>query len=361
MSEDTLNLAVGATVQLQLTIPHSSPREVVRVIGYVPGGSLVVNMPSNNGSVKIVREGQIYKARMLLGDSVIGFEAKVLFVSLKPYPHMHLQYPKEFAQIIVRDSARVRTEIPCTFRDVRQPDTAENHHPATIVDLSETGAGASVRAADMVSGPRGWRFQLQLPTGEIQVQLQVPGRFMVANALAAATVGYCCEVPLEDIKAGLEAVEAVDGRMQLVPLSWGITLINDCYNANPASTAAAIATLTRMKGASRGALVLGDMLELGPEAAEWHRKTGYKAGQAGLDRLFLHGEFAGALRDGALEAGMPAERILAGEIDAISSVLTQWLTPGDWVLVKGSRGMRMERVIAALQKWAGQPKATAQG
>ena len=140
MSEDTLNLAVGATVQLQLTVPHSSPREVVRVIGYVPGGSLVVNMPSNNGSVKIVREGQIYKARMLLGDSVIGFEAKVLFVSLKPYPHMHLRYPKEFAQIIVRDSARVRTEIPCTFRDVRQPDTVENRHPATIVDLSETGA-----------------------------------------------------------------------------------------------------------------------------------------------------------------------------------------------------------------------------
>ena len=221
--------------------------------------------------------------------------------------------------------------------------------------------GASVRAADMVSGPRGWRFQLQLPTGEIPVQLQVPGRFMVANALAAAAVGYCCDVPPEDIKTGLEAVEAVDGRMQLVPLPWGITLINDCYNANPASTAAAIATLTRMKGASRGALVLGDMLELGPEAAEWHRKTGYKAGQAGLDRLFLHGEFAAALRDGALEAGMPAERILKGEIDAISSALTQWLTPGDWVLVKGSRGMRMERVIAALQQWAGQPKATAQG
>ncbi len=218
---------------------------------------------------------------------------------------------------------------------------------------------AQVRAADMVSGPRGWQFLLQLPSGEIPVQLQVPGRFMVANALAAAAVAYCCKVALEDIKAGLESVEAVDGRMQLVPLPWGITLINDCYNANPASTAAAIATLTRMKGASRGALVLGDMLELGPDAAEWHRKTGYKAGQAGLDRLFLHGDFATALRDGALEAGMPPERILAGGIRAISSALTQWLTPGDWVLVKGSRGMRMERVIAALQEWSGQSKASA--
>jgi UDP-N-acetylmuramoyl-tripeptide--D-alanyl-D-alanine ligase len=220
---------------------------------------------------------------------------------------------------------------------------------------------ALVRAADMVSGPRGWRFLLQLPAGEIPIQLQVPGRFMVANALAAAAVGYCCDVPLEDIKAGLESVAAVDGRMQLVPLPWGITLINDCYNANPASTAAAIATLTRMKGASRGTLVLGDMLELGPDAMDWHRKTGFKAGQAGLDKLFLHGAFAAALRDGAVEAGMPPERILVGDIGEISTALTQWLTPGDWVLVKGSRGMRMERVIAALQEWAGGLKGTAQG
>ena len=221
------------------------------------------------------------------------------------------------------------------------------------------GPEAPVRAEDLVSGPRGWRFLLHLPSGEIPVQLQVPGKFMVANALAAAAAAFCCDIPLEDIRAGLEAVEAVDGRMQLVPLPWGITLINDCYNANPASTAAAIATLTRMKGASRGALVLGDMLELGPDAEEWHHRTGYKAGQAGLDRLFLHGVFADALRDGALEAGMPTDRILAGDISDISIALTQWLTPGDWVLVKGSRGMRMERVIAALQDWAGGSKASA--
>jgi UDP-N-acetylmuramoyl-tripeptide--D-alanyl-D-alanine ligase len=223
------------------------------------------------------------------------------------------------------------------------------------------GAEVPVRAVDLVSGPRGWHFQLQLPSGEVDVQLKVPGRFMVANALAAAAVGYCCDVPLEDIKAGLEAVEAVDGRMQLVPLPWGITLINDCYNANPASTAAAIATLTRMKGASRGALVLGDMLELGVDAEEWHRTTGRKAGQAGLDRLFLYGAYSAALREGAVEAGMPADRILVGGIAEISAALTQWLTPGDWVLVKGSRGMRMERVIAALQEWAGGSKVSAQG
>ena len=221
------------------------------------------------------------------------------------------------------------------------------------------GPEAPIRATDLSSGPRGWRFHLQLPSGEIPVNLQVPGKFMVANALAASAVAYCCDVPLEDIKTGLESVAAVDGRMQIVPLPWGITLINDCYNANPVSTAAAIDTLARMKGASRGMLVLGDMLELGPDAEEWHRKTGRKAGQAGLDRLFVHGSFAAAVLEGAIAAGMAPDRILAGDITEISIALTQWLTPGDWVLVKGSRGMRMERVIAALQEWAGGSKESA--
>jgi hypothetical protein len=157
MSEDTLNLAVGTTVQLQLTVPENSPREVVRVIGYVPGGSLVVTMPTNKGNVKIVREGQAYKARMLLGDSVVGFAAKVLFVSLKPYPHMHLQYPKEIEQIIVRNSARVATEIPCRVRHTQQPDTEEHRLPARIVDLSESGAKI---ASDIPLGNTGDMLQL---------------------------------------------------------------------------------------------------------------------------------------------------------------------------------------------------------
>jgi UDP-N-acetylmuramoyl-tripeptide--D-alanyl-D-alanine ligase len=216
-----------------------------------------------------------------------------------------------------------------------------------------------VNATDLVSGPKGWSFRLNLPSGDIPVTLKVPGKFMVANALAAAAAASCCGVGPDDIKAGLEKVEAVDGRMQIIPLPWGITLINDCYNANPASTAAAIDTLARMKGASRGTLVLGDMLELGPDAVEWHRRTGRKAGQAGLDRLFAHGDFAPAVAEGALEAGLAADRIMTGDITDISIALTQWLTPGDWVLIKGSRGMRMERVIAALQDWAGASKESA--
>ena len=139
MSVEALNLAVGAAIQLQLTLPQEAPRDMVRVIGFLPGASLIVTTPTTNGSVKIVREGQIYKARMLCGDSVVGFEAKVLQVALKPYPHLHLQYPKKFEQIIVRNSARIRTDIQCSVRNTHQSDSVENYHPAKIVDLSESG------------------------------------------------------------------------------------------------------------------------------------------------------------------------------------------------------------------------------
>jgi hypothetical protein len=167
MSEDTLNLAVGAPVQLQLKVPKDSPRETVRVVGYVPGGSLVVTHPTVNGNVKFVREGQVYRARMLAGESVVGFETKVLLVSLKPYRHMHLQYPKEFAQTVVRNSARASTDVPCTIRDTSQPDSEENHRTARIVDLSETGAKIS---AEMPLGDPGDMLQISFKLDVLDIE-----------------------------------------------------------------------------------------------------------------------------------------------------------------------------------------------
>ena len=159
MAEERLNLAVGATIQLQLTLPPDSPREMVRVIGYLPGGSLIVTTPTTNGNVKIVREGQVYKVRMLRGDSVVGFEAKVLSSVLKPYPHLYLQYPKHFEQIVVRNSARVKTEMSCMIRNTQMPDSREHYHPARIVDLSETGAKV---ASPIPLGEAGGMLQITL-------------------------------------------------------------------------------------------------------------------------------------------------------------------------------------------------------
>jgi UDP-N-acetylmuramoyl-tripeptide--D-alanyl-D-alanine ligase len=211
---------------------------------------------------------------------------------------------------------------------------------------------AHVRAEAIEATANGTHFILQLPQASGSVQLKVPGAFMVSNALAAAAAAMVLGLDLADIQAGLAAVQPVAGRMQIQQLPGQITIINDCYNANPASTAAAIQTLTSLKAAARGILVLGDMLELGHEAAALHRLTGERAGRAALDRLYAHGPYAEEVAAGARATGMPAESILTGPVPAICSDLTARLQSGDWVLIKGSRGMRMERVVEALTAWA---------
>ncbi|MDJ0722403.1 MAG: UDP-N-acetylmuramoyl-tripeptide--D-alanyl-D-alanine ligase, partial [Desulfobacterales bacterium] len=211
---------------------------------------------------------------------------------------------------------------------------------------------AHVRAEAIDTRAGGTRFVLKLPGDSGPVELKIPGAFMVANALAAAAVADTLGLRLDAIRAGLASVQPVDGRMQIQRLANGITVINDCYNANPASAAAAITTLAELRGESRGMLVLGDMLELGGEAAALHRLTGERAGGAGFARLYAHGPHAEDVAAGARSAGMAAERILTGPVSAICSDLTARLRPGDWVLVKGSRGMRMERVVAALNDQA---------
>ena len=211
---------------------------------------------------------------------------------------------------------------------------------------------AHVRAESIEARADGTRFVLKLPGASGPAELKIPGAFMVANALAAAAVADTLGLGLDAIRAGLAAVQPVDGRMQIQHLANGITVINDCYNANPASAAAAITTLADLSGQSRGIVVLGDMLELGREAATLHRLTGERAGGAGLERLYAHGPHAENVAAGARSAGMAAERILTGPVPAICGDLIARLQPGDWILIKGSRGMRMERVVAALRDWA---------
>jgi UDP-N-acetylmuramoyl-tripeptide--D-alanyl-D-alanine ligase len=211
---------------------------------------------------------------------------------------------------------------------------------------------AQVRAEDIRPGLEGTDFRLILPHASATVRLRIPGVFMVVNALAAAAAADVLGVAMADIQAGLSAVPAVAGRMQIQRLADGITIINDCYNANPASAAAAIATLTALKGKARGILVMGDMLELGRAAANLHRQTGERAGAAELALLYAHGPHAEEVAAGARAAGMAADRIKTGSVPAICNDLTARLQTGDWILVKGSRGMRMERVVEALTTWA---------
>ncbi|RPH52910.1 MAG: UDP-N-acetylmuramoyl-L-alanyl-D-glutamate--2,6-diaminopimelate ligase [Desulfobacteraceae bacterium] len=213
---------------------------------------------------------------------------------------------------------------------------------------------ALVRALSVEAKGTSTAFMLRLPKESVMVNLPVPGKFMVSNALAAASAGYIAGLNACDIKAGLENFSPVKGRMNIFTMQNGITIIDDSYNANPGSMEAAIKTLAGLKGNNRGIIVAGDMLELGIHSEDLHRKVGKLSGESGIYRLYATGEFSGKIAEGAVGSGMATSAVCTGSQEDIINDLKSRLQPEDWILVKGSRGMRMERIVLKLKEWAGE-------
>ncbi|HYB99627.1 MAG TPA: UDP-N-acetylmuramoyl-tripeptide--D-alanyl-D-alanine ligase [Candidatus Limnocylindrales bacterium] len=183
------------------------------------------------------------------------------------------------------------------------------------------------------------------------VELPLGGRHNVQNALGAAAAAFAAGVSVETAAAGLTRMQAPPMRLAAERLENGITLINDVYNANPGSLRAAIQTLGSV--AARRIVVLGDMLELGPRSQELHRQAGRDAAAIEPTLLCAFGRFAADIVDGARSAGLADERacVCARHEDAAAAVAEAWRT-GDAVLVKGSRGAAMEKVVEALRTLA---------
>ena len=197
-------------------------------------------------------------------------------------------------------------------------------------------------------GRRGQSFKLLLGSREIPVTLRALGRHNLYNALAAAAAADQLGVALETIKAGLESFSPYDKRFALEEVG-GLVLIDDSYNSNPASVRAALETVRDIREECGAVAVLGDMLELGESTAELHREVGRLAASC-IDRLYLLGEMAGQVADGARAEGMAAGSILiAGSHEEILADLLRLAVPGDHILVKGSRGMRMERIAEGIR------------
>lgn len=203
-------------------------------------------------------------------------------------------------------------------------------------------APAAVTAASIELAADHCRFLLRHEGGEADVTLPVPGEHSVSNALATAAAAIACGLSLVDVARGLAAVQAVAGRLQRRPGRAGIALIDDAYNANPASVRAAIDVLSRCAGPR--VLVLGAMLELGERSAEEHAAVGEHARTQGVDTLVGVG---GAVRPATMAFGDGAFWY-AGNAGAIAAVDT-WSAGAASVLVKGSRGAAMEQVLAVLQ------------
>lgn len=207
-------------------------------------------------------------------------------------------------------------------------------------------AEAQVRAVRIEEQAQGSRFTLQTPQGQIAIELPLPGRHQISNALAASALALEAGATLEQIAAGLGAASAVGGRQQAHRLACGACLIDDSYNANPGSLAVAIDALmarSRRDGSTPW-LVLGDMRELGPQAARLHAEAGRLAREAGIARLFASGE----LSHHAVQAfGVQGEHF--ADRASLAARLVEQLGPGVCCLVKGSRGSRMDEVVTALQ------------
>jgi UDP-N-acetylmuramoyl-tripeptide--D-alanyl-D-alanine ligase len=211
--------------------------------------------------------------------------------------------------------------------------------------------GASVRLLEAKHEGDGIRAKMSFLDGTPRdVSLRLIGLHNALNAAAAAAAGVALAIDPETIVRGLGEAQTPGRRMRPVPLSEGRLLLDDCYNANPASTAAALDTLAELaRGRGRPIAILGDMLELGPGELDLHREVGRKAAKSGLALLITFGERARALRDAAVDAGFPeADTLSTSDPDEAARAAQTRTAWGDVILVKGSRGMRMERISDAL-------------
>jgi UDP-N-acetylmuramoyl-tripeptide--D-alanyl-D-alanine ligase len=211
---------------------------------------------------------------------------------------------------------------------------------------------ADVMARDVrLNGARGTSFTLLLGGEETKITLPLLGRHFVPHALSAIAAAKLLGIDLEKIREALERFHPYSMRMEVFPLDGGAILINDAYNANPASMEAAVETLGEVKGRGRAVAVLGDMLELGGFQEEAHRRLGEKIGELSIDFLLCLGEAAPLVVTSAIRKGLKPERakVVESHSEAVS-LLNRIIQKGDWILVKGSRRMAMEKIAEALRK-----------
>jgi UDP-N-acetylmuramoyl-tripeptide--D-alanyl-D-alanine ligase len=200
----------------------------------------------------------------------------------------------------------------------------------------------------------GMRIAVRTPSGEFASSLRLTGEHNLMNALAAVAAAYALGLRPADMEEGFRSVDLGRGRFRPIPLRGGGLLLDDTYNANPASVEVALRNLMALRRGRRCIVVLADMLELGEASGSSHFRIGHMLGGMKPDLLFTHGTEAEAIAGGAREGGMDPGRIThVGERDALRGAVTAALRQGDVILVKGSRGMRLEEIAEAVEKeWA---------
>lgn len=227
-------------------------------------------------------------------------------------------------------------------------------HPVRFYGLNGAWTKAEVAGEALTAeGALGTAFTVVWGREKARIRLPLPGEHNVLDALAALAVGTVYGISLAEGGLGLERLELSRMRLEVLPGLWGSTLISDVYNANPVSMQASLRILKERAGGHPTVAILGEMYELGVASEPGHRSVGRVVAELGLNRLITVGALAEDIARGARAAGLGQEKIevCATREEAVDKAgrVLQDLPPGAWVLVKGSRGMKMERVSAALQ------------
>ncbi len=217
-------------------------------------------------------------------------------------------------------------------------------HTSARVWLFGTSEGVDVRGSDVTShGADGFDFLLSTQSEARRITAPVPGAHLLSNVLAAATTGLADGMTFDEVADAIEALD-VPLRLEVRAIRDDVTLLDDTYNANPASMVAALDLIAEMDG--RRVALLGDMRELGPLSDESHDAIGRRAAQT-LDVLYTVGDLAGRISESARAAGLANAEHLESKDLAVAR-LSDELQPGDVLLVKGSRALELETVVEAL-------------
>ena len=257
----------------------------------------------------------------------------------------------------LKSVAQVKEEKGELFRQLAESGTAVvNGDDEAVRELAARRLGrritfglhgkADVTAAEVTVSRQGLSFILSIGPDKGRVEMAAAGTHNLMNALAAAAICKALEIPPDNIRRGLQSFQPVPGRMEIIALKNGCFLINDSYNANPVSVREALVTLQKLRVDHRGAVILGDMLELGEQAESWHEQIGGLLASTGVDRLFLRGAFARITAAGAEKKGLSPARIFFPSTpeDIEAELFSSW-QEGDWLLVKGSRAMKMDEIV----------------
>jgi UDP-N-acetylmuramoyl-tripeptide--D-alanyl-D-alanine ligase len=222
-------------------------------------------------------------------------------------------------------------------------------------DIQTRTFGIAGRADVMASqidggGIRGTNFVLSTPRGDCNVTLAMAGRHNLYNALAAAAVGEICNVPLSRIAEALSECVSPRMRGEVLRFRKGFTVIDDSYNSNPSALEALVETLAASEGVRR-IVAAGEMLELGSDGPALHRQSGRRLAAQGIDLLIAVRGLASEMVAGAREAGMKdAQAVFVKEPEEAAELLASTARAGDVILVKGSRGVKMESIVGAMKR-----------